>query len=381
MVYVNSAQIKICTKAALIFFTQFLFAQSIPLTPQNWQVVDNENNQELDLQVTEYRGKSAIHLGRHEIAKLTSTEHENFVLEMDVAGKAMPAVGFRAKDFWDYEFLYFRVFAGGENTAIQYIPVYNGAHPWQLYNEPIYETTAEFKPQEWFHVKIEVFGEYMSVFIGDKEQPNMQVELLQKECDRGSIFLKTSFAEAYFSNIKIQKLEKPFTIEEPKTQFKYLTKWEISEQLKGNIHSQRQYFKWIENAEKNHKWQSIEADKTGMINMAQYYDHPKESAFAKTTIHSDVPKTATLAYDYTQVLLVSLNNKIVFYGRELDLDNFMRVTDREQTLELSLNEGENKLIFWIRSDDEWQEQVGNPPYLGRKQAMNWGFMARLLEEE
>ncbi len=59
----------------------------------------------------------------------------------------------------------------------------------------------------------------------------------------------------------------------------------------------------------------------------------------------------------------------------------MRVTDGEQTIELSLNEGENKLVFWIRSDDEWQKAVGNPPYLEREQAMNWGFVARLIEEE
>nr|WP_299214641.1 family 16 glycoside hydrolase [uncultured Allomuricauda sp.] len=365
---------------ALLISGKFLFAQSIPLTPQNWQVVDNENNQELDLQVSEYKGKSAIHLGRHEIVKLKTNTYENFVLEMDIAGKAMPGIGFRAKDLWDYEFLYFRVFSGGKDDAIQYIPVFHGSHPWQLYNEPTYETSAEFKSQEWFHIKVEVFDKNMRVFIGDKETPNMQVELLQKECDSGDIFLKTSFAEAYFSNAKIQPLEKPFTIEQPRIEFKYITEWEISEQLQGNIRSQRQFFEWIENAEKNHKWQSIEADKTGIINMAQYYEHPKESAFAKTTIHSDVPKTVTLAYDYTQVLLISLNNKIIFYGRELDMDNFMRVTDREQTIELSLNKGENKLVFWIRSDDEWQNEVGNPPYLGRKQAMNWGFMARLLQE-
>jgi len=380
MTCLNSIQIKIYLTIALLISGKFLFAQSIPLTPQNWQVVDNENNQELDLQVTEYKGKSAIHLGRHEIVRLKTNTYENFVLEMDIAGKAMPGIGFRAKDLWDYEFLYFRVFSGGKDDAIQYIPIFHGSHPWQLYNEPTYETSAEFKSQQWFHIKVEVFGENMRVFVGEKEQPNMQVELLQKECDSGDIFLKTSFAEAYFSNLKIQPLEKPFTIEQPRTEFGYITEWEISEQLQGNIRSQRQYFKWIENAEKNHKWQSIEADKTGIINMAQYYEHPKESAFAKTTIHSDVPKTVTLAYDYTQVLLISLNNKIIFYGHELDMNNFMRVTDGEQTIELSLNKGENKLVFWIRSDDEWQNEVGNPPYLGRKQAMNWGFMARLLQE-
>ncbi|MBS9463296.1 hypothetical protein KIM67_12835 [Flagellimonas sp. 389] len=380
MHYKESIQVKIFIVVIYSIFVQTLSAQNIPLTSEHWMVVDNENNQELDLKVIKYKSKDAIYLGRHEIAKLKNSAHTNFVLDMDIAGKAMPGFGFRAKDLWGYEFLYFRVFSGGQNNAIQYIPVFNGSHPWQLYNQPVYETAGEFQPKEWFHIRIEVFGENMRVLIGDEKKPNMEVELLQTELDEGSIFLKTSFAEAYFSNIEVSPLEKPFQIEKPELDSGYLKKWSVSEQMDGNIHSQSQYFKLFEKAEKNHKWKAIEADNTGIINLARYYDHPEKAVFAKTTISSDAAKKVTLAYDYTQVLLISLNDKIIFHGRELDMHNFMRVIDGEETLELNLNKGENKLVFWIRSDDEWQEAVGNPPYLGREQAMNWGFIARLIEE-
>jgi len=362
-----------------VLFAQHSFAQTIPLTSEHWEAIDNANGQSLDLQVTTYKGKRAIHLGRHEIARLTTNTYSNFVLEMEIAGKAMPGIAFRANELWDYEFLYFRVFSGGETGATQYVPIHNGALPWQLYNDPIHERVAEFEPEEWFNVRLEVFENRMRVFVGEVDSPNMELELLYDELKSGNIFLKTSFAEMYFANVEIRELTESFEVPEYETPHEYLSTWRISEQTMGNIVSQRQFGEMISNAKENHTWKTIEADKFGVVNLAEYFDHPKESAFAIANIESRSEKTSTLAFDYTNLLLIALNGQIIFNGRELDSDNFMRMYDGEQEIPLSLQEGENELVFWIRSDDEWQEGVGNPAYLGRKQAMNWGFIARLIE--
>ncbi|TAI47759.1 family 16 glycoside hydrolase [Flagellimonas allohymeniacidonis] len=363
----------------LLFSSHLTMAQAIPLTKENWKIVDNANNQPLDFFTTTYKEKEALHLGRHEIVTLEGKTYQNFVLEMDIAGKAMPGIGFHAKDLYDYEFFYTRVFSGGKEDALQYTPVYNAALPWQLYNEPIYETKAMFQPEEWFHLRIEVFDKKMRVFVNDEKSPNMEVELLQEETKDGFIFFKTSFAEAYFANIEVGLLNEPFPIKEVENPYTYLEEWQISEQLEGNIHSQRQYYRWLNDAEKNHSWKDIQADKNGIVNLAQYYEHPKESIFAKTNLVSSEDKEVTLAFDYTQVLLIVLNDQLLFHGRELDSHNFMRMMDGEEKIKLQLKKGDNKLVFWVRSDDEWQDEVGNPAYLGRKQAMNWGFIARLEE--
>ncbi len=359
----------------ILISSEAMFAQKIEFTSENWKIIDNENNQNLDFYTTNYKGKKALRLGRHKIAKLEGKSFQNFVLEIDIAGKAMPGVGFHAKDLFDYEFFYCRVFSGGKEDALQYAPVYNAALPWQIYNMPIYETKAEFKPEEWFHLRVEVFDKKMRAFINDEKSPNMEVELLQDEMGEGFLFLKTSFAEAYFANIEVKELTTPFSIKEVKNPNSYLTDWQISEQLEGNIYTQRQYYEWLNDAEKSHTWKNIKAGKDGIVNLARYFDHPKESIFAKTNIVSESDRETTLAFDYTQVLLMVLNDQVVFFGRELDTGNFMRVMDGEEKIQLSLKEGDNKLVFWIRSDDEWQD--ANPRYLGRKQAMNWGFIARL----
>lgn len=360
-----------------ISFPILLNAQNIPLTAENWRLFDNANDQTLDLQISDYKGKKALHLGRHETAQLINGDYDNFVLELDMAGKAMPGLGFRAVDVWNYECFYTRVFAGGKQEALQYIPVYNGAHPWQLYNEPIYETKADIQPQEWMHLRIEVYGRSMRVFVDDAPAPQMALQLLQQECKKGTILLKTGFAEAYFSNISVQPLTTAFTVEATASTFNYLDDWQISEQLDGDMHSQRQYYQWLEKAEKQHSWQSIKTDGHGIVNLAQYFEHPQGAVFAKTIISSETEQTVDLVFDFCNVLMITLNNDILYHGRELDTGNFMRLFDGEHRLPISLKAGENKLVFWIRSDDQWQTAVGNPPYLGRHQAMNWGFIARL----
>ncbi len=363
----------------LTLFLENSFAQNIPLNNNHWEVFDNESGSPRDFITTTYKGKSAIYLGKQNVARITSGKYSNFVLEAEIAGKSMPGIAFRAQDLWDYEFLYFRVFNGGGKGATQYVPIHKGAMPWQLYNDPIYERAAEFETEEWFKVRLEVFDNRMRVFVGNVDSPNMELELLHSDLVTGDIFFKSNFAELYVANVSIRELNESFEIPETESSFDYLSDWEISEQTFGNIYSQSQFQGMLSSAEENHTWRNISADKYGVVNLAEYFDHPKESVFAKTTINSDREKSVTMAFDYTNVLLVSLNDRILFHGRELDHHNFMRMYDGEQEIPLELQEGENELIFWVRSDDEWQDVVNNPLYLGRKQAMNWGFIARLVE--
>ncbi|MEL6277178.1 MAG: hypothetical protein AAFU03_18910, partial [Bacteroidota bacterium] len=318
------------------------------------------------------------YLEKHQIAVLKNEEFENFTLELDIAGDAMPGVGFRVKDLWNYEFLYCRLFANGQEDALQYTPIYNGSMAWQLYNYPTYEKIAEVAQQTWIHLKLEVYEDNLRVYVGDVEQPNMEIKLLHEDVATGQILLKTSFADGYFANVVVRELKQGFDVEETAPLNGYLNSWLISPQLAGNIYSQRQYYQMIETQEADEEgWKSVNAESSGIVNIIKYFTHPEKSVFAKTTISSSEDQEVTLHFDYSQALMMVLNDQVIYYGYELDSDNFMRMMDGESSISLPLKAGENKLVFWIRSDDQWQEAVDNPPYLGRSQAMNWGFIARL----
>ncbi|MTB53580.1 hypothetical protein [Lewinella sp. W8] len=371
-----SSQLK--TLAVLLFLAvNCLSAQPIPLTDAHWQRIDNGTGDELPHQVAAHKGTHALKLEAHQIVLLKERAPKNFTLEMDVAGGAMPGIGFRAEDLFNYEFLYLRVFAGGSKEALQYAPVFNGALGWQLYNYPMYEVTADVSPEEWVHIKVEVFEDNLRVFVGDQVKPNLSIKLLGGYADAGQLFLKTSFANGYYSNIELTE-STPFRVKSTIPDDGYLTDWMISPQTEGQIVRQVQYYNRLKNAEENDTWTAVKADRDGLVNLARYFDHPKEAVFAKTMIQAEEDKEVDLLYDFSQVMMIVLNDQIISYGYELDTENFGRISPGEHRITLPLKAGENKLVLWVRSDDLWQQ--ANPLYLGRAQAMNWGFMAQLVDK-
>lgn len=364
-----------------IMLTITLQAGEFDFTKENWKGINNDNGDEIQLSTTQYNGKMALHLKKHEMAILKKGEYSNFVLEYDVAGESMPGLGFRAKDLRNYEYMYFRVMNGGKKTAIQYYPVYNGAHGWMVYNYPHFESGAEIKTKEWFHVKMEVFGDKMRLFVNGQEQPNIETELLRTDIKKGSIFLKTSFANGYFANFTIKELKKDFSSSFNKPSEKYISTWKISEQIEVEMNAQFSFYKNYEKIKNEDKWKTIWADDYGNVNFAKEFEVPKGTVIAKTIIKSESEKEVELLFDYTHEAYIVLNGTTLFYGKEFDTDNFMRMMDGEEKLKLKLKKGENELVFMIGSDFSWQEEVGNPPYLGTKQAMNWGLIARLSNYE
>ncbi|MEM9889128.1 MAG: hypothetical protein AAF849_24860, partial [Bacteroidota bacterium] len=241
----------LCCPFILILFFHFVQAQSIPLDNTHWERIDNATGDELPLQVKTYKGKEALKLEAHQIVRLQDQKWKNFTLEMDVLGKSMPGLGFRADDLFNYEFLYLRVFAGGKNEALQYAPVFNGALGWQLYNYPKYEVIADVTPDEWVHLKVEVFEDNLRVYVGDEKTPNLAIKLLGKNPSTGQLFLKTSFADGYFTNIKIEESQAFQVKPDPPIASSYLTEWSISPQQEGQLINQFHYYNWLEEAEKN----------------------------------------------------------------------------------------------------------------------------------
>lgn len=117
--------------------------KAIPYNADNWKIMDTKDQpQEIDL--TTLYGKPCLHLPVGHIAYLIDSTYKDFRLEMDIAGIAMPGLGFRGTDKRNYEYLYLRVMSDNQEDALQYLPVFNGGFSWQLYNYPDYEHTFSY---------------------------------------------------------------------------------------------------------------------------------------------------------------------------------------------------------------------------------------------
>ncbi len=371
---------KLYLSVTLIFCVQFISAQDFPFDHQNWKIINVENNETVEKQVHKKDEVQILTLSKTHVA-LLSSNYSDFSIDFDVKSGIMPGIGFRSKTLKDFEYVYLRLGSSGKNSAIQYVPVYNGALAWQIYNYPKYESTAEIKQDDWNHVRLEVHKENMHVYINGDEKPNMVVKLLQDECKAGNLFLKADFQESYFKDVRINELKRELEVQEQENLYKYLNEWMLSEQFEMKFHSQSEIYNRLNEQKEKGNWQKVKADRNGIVNLSKYYDHPQNSIIAKTEIHANSNKEIDLLFDYTFAMAIVLNQDVLFSGTELDTKNFMRVIDGEEKVTLSLNEGKNDLIFVINADDTWQKAVNNPLVLNRMQAMNWGFIARLSDYE
>ena len=363
-----------------IFYMHLISAQDFPFDLESWKIINVENNKTVEKQLHQEDEAQILTLPKNHVA-LLSSNYADFSIDFDIKNGIMPGIGFRSKTLKDYEYVYLRLGRSGKNDAIQYVPVYHGSLAWQVYNYPIYETTAQIKKDDWNHVKLEVYKDNMHLYVNKNEEPNMVVKLLQDKCEAGSLFLKADFETSYFKNVRINKLENELEVQEQENLNRYLNEWILSEQFEMKFHSQTEIYNRYTEQMKKDTWQKVKADRNGIINLSKYYEHPQNCIVAKTEIHADKNKEIDLLFDYTFSMAIILNQDLLFSGTELDTKNFMRVIDGEEKITLRLNKGKNELIFVINADDPWQRSVNNPMLFNRTQAMNWGFLARLSNYE
>ncbi|MEO5979611.1 MAG: hypothetical protein ABIS36_07635 [Chryseolinea sp.] len=341
--------------SAIALISTTSFAQPAKISPNDWSVF-SENNDAATLKDTVFLGKSCVKLDgkKQAIAIRKGSNYKNFMVEVDIAARVMSGIGFHVADNQNYQFLYFRPGYGGTQEAIQYIPIFNGALSWVLYNYPAYEKTADIKAMEWFHASLEVRGSIMKVYVNHSKAPQMEIHLIDTDSKQGAIMIRTMFGESYYANMMMHELPAE------------LTDWEISEQFP------RKETLDLDPAAKSSSWTPVKADDASIVNIAKYIKNPNGVVIAKTTLKADADKDGLLYFDFIGKLKVYLNGKELYYYEKAKLDRIFRGTE---TLILHLKKGDNELAFVTEGDATIFGKGFNA--MGRAQHQNWGFIAEL----
>ncbi|WP_424003588.1 hypothetical protein [Maribacter sp. IgM3_T14_3] len=181
-----------------ICFVQLCYAQEnknngkslkVPFTEDNWSVA-NVDGSASEINILEYKGRQAILLEPSQKIYLKNQKIKNFQLEFYVNGQ-YPGLGFRVQDDINYEYLYLRVPMSNKEDALQYVPVYSGSLPWQLYNYPEYEGNAIFPREQ--------VATLPSSFESDLTKGKASKKLIDALADKGVSFSEESildFADA-----------------------------------------------------------------------------------------------------------------------------------------------------------------------------------------
>ena len=222
----------------------------------------------------------------------------------------------------------------------------------------------------WVHVKVEVLGNKMSVYVDDMDTPTFVVDNLKHEVRAGGISLYSNFGEVYFSDFYISVIESGDTQSSDndveQIALNYITKWYISEMFaKDSVNFLQQADSLLKHRD---KFKEINADKDGLVNISRFYDDMDNTIVLTSKIVSDSEKEVKLNFDYADHLVILLNSETLFDGGmdfrpPPDKGTEGRVFVQDEQTTLKLRKGVNWLSFVLSGDN--------------RQKYNWGCIAKL----
>jgi hypothetical protein len=323
-------------------------AEEIDFKPELWQVKKN------GMLASDYRGVKGVRLNLrgYKGAFLKDYDFENGIIEVDMAasgkGFDFPGIIFRAEDDKKYECVYFRPSSSTSKKrpvsaygAFQYFPAYAGEDSFRMYGAPEYEAQGELpRDGSWFHVRIEVSGPAMRVFVNHGKDPAFVVKRLLRINTRGTIGL-WSFGRAYFANLKVTKTPpSKEKIEERQPAKEYISLWRVS---KGFMIDRGERFEKLLNSkakEDKTGWKQVSTDHNGLLDFFRFVGR-STTVFASASIYSEKDQTKELLFDH------AIGCKMFLRGRQIYTGKNMRLRDGRKKVKLALQRGENELFVAV----------------------------------
>lgn len=358
--------------AMSLLVTQGARAQEqIEFAGQHWDVAGDAKLERLD-------GEDALQL-RSSRLSLPDAEFGDGTIEFDfrtTGHRSFVGVGFRvAESGRDFEYFYLRPSQTGRFDATQYTPVDHGLSAWQIYAE--HNAMAWIPPDTWVHVRMEIEGPSMDVFVGDATEPTMRVAHLLRSPETGGLLLIGNFPQGQeldlypnaFANLTIRRARsrpqpevgEPMGNGPPNA----VQRWDVSPAFPAPAETITELPSDVMAGE----WSSIWThDAQGRLNIGRSRalmdgDHGT-TVLARAVIRSDRDQVKRLNFGFSDRGSVFLNGALVFTGDNTYLSRSGRylgvMTVNNDALYLPLHRGDNELIFAV------SEAFGG-----------WGLVARL----
>ncbi len=331
----------------LIIILSSAFAQSqiIEFDSEKWDIQYGK--------VVEYLGQKSF-WGR---ASLRDVEFENGVIEYDVAfegGRCFAGIFFRLQDPGNTEHFYMRPHKSNLPDALQFQSIINGQSSWQLYSNEGFAEAAKIPHKEWIHVKMEISGTQVRVFLNNSETPAIEIDDLKRESQKGRIEVGGPGNRlAHFANFTYRVDNNLVFKSRKKYKLPYgiLDDWKVSQPVK---YYDIEPYEYPESDKLNKvDWIDTECEHTGLVNVAWYGTRPSNiphALYAKTTIHSDKDEIRRIDFGYSDIATVFLNGVQVFTGRS-DFrrrdPSFLGIIGLYDSIFMPLKKGENEIFITL----------------------------------
>lgn len=162
-----------------------------------------------EVAVVDYKGKRALHVlgGEQTYVYLADSTFQDGVIEVDMAGPIFTGIGFRGREKGRrVEKVYFRPQNAGtakHANTVQYAVIGREDGTWRHLRTNFpgkYETGADIKKDEWFHVRMVIRGTEVKVYVNDTPEPILTVDKMLDGVSRGTVGVWGH--NSYFANFR-----------------------------------------------------------------------------------------------------------------------------------------------------------------------------------
>jgi hypothetical protein len=325
--------------------------------------------------VGDHLGRKALFVrGQSPAALVSDVDFVDGTIEFDLS--AMPGgnffgLVFRYDDPFYHENVYFRLHRSGSFEAVQYAPrVNSSAGSWQLY--PEFMARAILPVGSWVHVRAEIAGQGMTLFVGDSTRPLLIVSRLRGATPRGRVGFwgrvndRPDAWTAAVSNVRVRPRPPSPSAQVDTTGLPEgtLTGWQIAGPYEAPDST------LVLAMPEPAAWSPIGLEEGGLLNITKRLRKPRGGrhvAFLRNTIRADRAEIAALEIGYSDDAMVWLNGSLVFRGWNAFNSRYPGflglVVPPVEELFLALRPGDNSLVI----------AVG-------ERAFGWGLKTRLIAQ-
>ena len=341
--------------------------QSIEGSEAQWHVEGLERKG--DAKFADFLGRKALLVKNSTQIMRTGVEFADGTIEFDMAPMAQGnfvGIIFRRESFGNHENVYLRLHRSGLYNAVQYAPRLNFSPTWQLY--PEFNAIAEFPRMQWTHVRVEVRGTAMEIYVNNQAAPVLVVARLRGATEKGTVAFwgrvnnKPAEWAAAISNISIRPAAAPTSarVAPSAPPAGTLVSWELAGPIKAEAGS-------ITMLPEIKDWRRVGVEESGLVNInrALRGTPGRTTALARTTVNAAEAHRALLELGYSDDVTVFLNGQPVYSGvngfesRHPEYMGFVKAG--YENIFLNLRAGENEIVLAVTED----------------QRFGWGFVARL----
>jgi hypothetical protein len=281
-------------------------------------------------------GQEVFHITSGELTA-NNVVLQDGIIEFDMFHSGQRAffyVYFRQQSQLDSEVLYFRTHKSNAPDTIQYAPVFQGMSAWQLYHGDSGTASAELPAQRWIHVKLQIQGQLLTVWVGDNADPVMKDMPLSRAPVPGSVSIrgniprqsKASFS-AYVRNIRIQPLpEKDYVARQPDYGNSQLTQFVVSQMFAADKTP------ILKLPDAISPWTALPVQANGMLEFLRWRNVPDDlnswAVAADTQLSSPRAQTCVLNVGFSDTLTLFLNDQALVFADA----SYRYIDDRQEGL-------------------------------------------------